>query len=214
MITATADTYPDLPIGPSLERNRKVLEIYNDTFDLVRRHRNMLARPFVSTVLLPITVGQVLVNLFFEQVTSNISGRGAYYARYFTSGSDSADLFFCVAGIFMTFLGTVWGIALFNSVVLWELESDGIESGEKVGRDVEMFKDRYRELRSTALAAGFGLILAVIVVAVPLILIGQIPLLSALLVLAALILVPLYVVRLALFFPARLIEDHPVRSSL
>lgn len=204
MITATADTHADLPVGPSLERNRTVLEIVNDTFDLVRRHRTILARPFIQTVLLPITIGQVLINLFLEQVTSNLSGREAFYASYFTTGSDSADLFLCIVGVVLTFLGTLWGIALFNSLVLCELEYDEVAN---------IFQDRYRELRSIALAAGFGLVMVAIVVALPLFLIGQIPLIGALVMFAALILVPVYFVRLALFFPARLIEENSFSGS-
>lgn len=207
MITATADTHADLPVGPSLERNRTVLEIVNDTFDLVRRHRTILVRPFLQTVLLPITIGQILVNLFFEQVRSNITRQGAFYSTYFSTGSDSADLFLFIAGIFLTFLGTLWGIALFNSLVLIELESDEVAGDEGV------FQDRYRELRSIALAAGFGLIMVVVVIALPLFLIGQLPLIGTLLMFAALILISLYFVRLSLFFPARLIEENSFSGS-
>ena len=210
MITATADTHADLPVGPSLERNRTVLEIVNDTFDLVRRHRTILVRPFLQTVLLPITIGQILVNLFVEQVTWNFTSGGAFYSPYFTTGSDSADLFLCIVGIVLTFLGTLWGIALFNSLVLHELESDEIASDEG---DEGVFQERYSELRSIALAAGFGLTMVVIVAALPLFLIMQIPLISTLVMFAALIVVPLYFVRLSLFFPARLIEENSFSGS-
>ncbi len=207
MTTATDSSF-DLPTGASLERNRKVLEIVNDTFDLISRHRSLLIRPFIQTVLLPITIGNVLVNLFLESSTQNLQGDMIFMSDVFTSGSDSLDLLLCLVGLVLTFVGTMWGIALYNALVLAELQSDEpVGAGEPVGVG-EIFHDRYRELRSMAVAAGLGLVMIAVVIIFPLAFIIQIPLIGVLLTLVLLVLVPLYAIRLSLFFPARLIEEN------
>lgn len=196
-----------------LDRVRTTGEVLNDTLDFLRQHGRILL-PTVLRLILPMfIVGQILLGLFSSRVAflrERSNNPGTSDESLFTSGSENLDLFLMLAIVPLLFLAFCFsvaaGYAFLRTLEGRDVRLDGMPT-------IEEFKVEYDQLKATVVGTNLGLLLVGVAA---LLLYGftvSIPLLGRFIGLAGMFLIPYFLVRFSLYYPARFIEEETLMGA-
>ena len=197
-----------------LDRIRSVGSVINDTLDYIRTY-GAIMKPTLLRVILPMFLfSQVVWAVYNTRITGmlqSLSNPWGGAPEGFSTGSENFDTLLIIAGVVATFvafsLAIAAGYAFLRLLEGRDFEAEGPPTLEEFNRE-------YTELRSTVIGTNIGLMLLGGAAFLGYGFLVAIPLLGRLIFLLGLVVIPFFLVRFSLYYPARFIEETSLTGAL